>query len=89
MTGKTMLNEEIMHARVGGMNSQYQGYTRHGNANKMLDPLWGIKDVMEIEILGGIGCQLQKNQEKKIQIRKHMLGGGTLLSMLEQEILSG
>ena len=56
MIGTTMLNEEIMHVRVGDVKSQSQGgYARHGNSSMALDPPWGIKGVMEMEIHGGIG----------------------------------
>ena len=42
MIGTTMLNEETMHARVGDMKGQSQGgYTRHGNANVLLELPWG------------------------------------------------
>ena len=56
MMGKTMLNEGTVHPRVGDMKGHSQGsYTRCGNANMVLDPPWGIKDVVEWKFLGGIG----------------------------------
>ena len=57
MIGTTMLNEEAMHARVGDVKGHSHGsYTRHGNVSMVLDPPWGIKDVVEQKFLWGFGC---------------------------------
>ena len=53
MIGTTMLNEEIMHARVGDVKGHSQGgHTRCGNASMELDPPYGIRD-SGVEIPGG------------------------------------
>ena len=42
MIGTTMLNEEIMHARVGDVKGKSQGgYTKRGNFSMALNPPWG------------------------------------------------
>ena len=56
MIGTTMLNEEALHARVGDMKGHSQeSYIRCGNAIMVLDPPWGVKEVVEEKFLGEIG----------------------------------
>ena len=56
MIGTTMLNEEYKHARVGDLKGHSKGScTKCGNASMVLDPPWGIKEVVEQKFLGGIG----------------------------------
>ena len=56
MTGTSMFNEETMHVGVGDVKGHSQNNcTGRGNASMVLDPPWGMIEVVNKKFLEGIG----------------------------------
>ena len=62
-----MLNEKTMHAGIGGCEASLLGsYTKRGNESRDLDPPWGIKDMVAVEIRGelSVSCKIPRQSAK-------------------------